>query len=55
MSEIFIGEFIGEFCISRTTEGKLWLSKPDGEGMELNAASEEKLAELVSEFWEENF
>jgi hypothetical protein len=35
--------------------GNLWISRDGGEGMELNKANEEKLATLISLFWNENF
>ena len=50
-----MSEAVGEFILSRGKDGKLWISKVGGEAMELNSASEEKLAQLIAQFWKENF
>lgn len=44
--------YIGQFHIARYADGTFWIVKEDGEGME---TSEEKLIELIRDFWSKEF
>lgn len=46
---------IGEILVSCTPTGKLWLSRPGGEAMELGTESEAALAAVLEAFWKAHF
>lgn len=43
---------IGDFTLCRQSEGKIWIQRGDGEGGEF---SENKLAEFIAKYYDENF
>lgn len=42
----------GRMILARVGVGKFWLSNRDGEGME---TSEEKIVQMLKEFWKKEF
>ena len=46
---------VGKYQLSRNYRGSLWIENGDGEGMELNDATERKFQKLVDKFFKEHF
>jgi len=43
------------YVIDLCDDGTLWLSKTDGEGMELTSSLKKELLELLDKFYKDNF